>query len=233
VLTEKEMSTGEQIKSFISNPQAAFILLMLGIYGIFFGLNMPGTFVPEIIGVVSLILALFGLGMFDINALGIVLIVLAVILFVIEAFTPTFGIFTTLGAAALVLGALMLPVEPMLPTGWYREFIVTVLGMAAVTIGFFTLVITKFISVSRKPRVHEHFGMQGFGGTVVEDLDPMGRIKIRGEWWRAKSADGEIIPKESTVEVRDQDGMLLIVERADAEVSAQSEADKDSHETRE
>ena len=213
-LTEKEMSTSQKISSFISNPQIAFILLMLGIYGIFFGLNMPGTFVPEIIGVISLILALFGLGMFDISALGIVLIVMGVILFVVEAFTPTFGIFTTLGAAALVLGALMLPVEPMLPQAWYRNFIITVLGMAAVTVGFFTLVITKVISVSRKPRVHEHFGMMGFEGTTTEDLDPNGLIKIRGEWWKARSADGEPIPKESSVTVRDQDGMELIVEKS-------------------
>lgn len=212
-LTEREMSTSQKISSFISNPQIAFILLMLGIYGIFFGLNMPGTFVPEIIGVISLILALFGLGMFDLNALGIVLIVIGVILFVVEAFTPTFGIFTTLGAAALVVGALMLPVEPMLPQAWYRNFIITVIGMVAVTVGFFTLVITKVISVSRKPKIHEHFGMMGYEGITTEDLDPNGLIKIRGEWWKARSADGERIPKESSVTVRDQDGMELIVEK--------------------
>ncbi len=212
-LTEKEMTTGQRISSFISNPQIAFILLMLGIYGIFFGLNMPGTFVPEVIGVVSLILALFGLGMFDISVLGIALIVIGVALFVVEAFTPTFGIFTALGAVALVVGALSLPVEPMLPEEWYRDFIVTVLGMVAVTIAFFSLVIMKVISVSRKARVHEHFGMKGFSGFATEDLDPEGRIRIRGEWWNARSAGGERIPKQSSVTVKDQDGMVLIVEK--------------------
>ncbi len=216
-LTEKEMTTGQRISSFISNPQVAFILLMLGIYGIFFGLSMPGTFVPEVIGAVSLILGLFGLGMFDISVLGIALIVIGVILFVVEAFTPTFGIFTTLGAVALVVGALSLPVEPMLPETWYREFIVTVLGMVAVTIGFFTLVILKVITVSRKSRVHEHFGMKGFSGRATEDLDPEGRIRIRGEWWKARSAGGERIPKESSVTVRDQEGMVLIVEKNSGE----------------
>jgi membrane-bound serine protease (ClpP class) len=132
---------------------------------------------------------------------------------VVEAFTPTFGIFTALGAVALVVGALSLPVEPMLPEEWYRDFIVTVLGMVAVTIAFFTLVIMKVISASRKSRVHEHFGMKGFSGLATEDLDPEGRIRIRGEWWKARSAGGGRIPKESSVTVKDQDGMVLIVEK--------------------
>jgi len=212
-LIKRDMSTKQQISSFISNPQVAFILLMLGVYGIFFGLNMPGTFVPETVGVLSLILALFGLGMFDVNALGIVLIVIAVALFVVEAFTPTFGIFTALGAAVLVVGALLLPVEPLLSGGWYREFIITVLGMVVVTVGFFILVITKVISASRKPASHKDFGMKGFEGIATEDLEPEGLIKIRGEWWRARSAGGEPIPKKSRITVRDKDGMILIVER--------------------
>jgi membrane-bound serine protease (ClpP class) len=196
---------------------------MLGIYGIFFGLNMPGTFVPEIIGAIALILALFGLGNFDVNVLGIMLIVIAVILFVTEAFTPTFGIFTALGAAALIAGALLLPVEPMLPEDWYNRFIVTVLGMAAVTVGFFSLVIWKVIAVSRKPGVHEHFGMRGYEGTVTEDLDPQGMIKIRGERWNARSADGNTISRSTSVTVTGQNGMLLLVERSDEEVSQESQ----------
>ncbi|MFW5710913.1 MAG: NfeD family protein [Spirochaetota bacterium] len=216
-LSTQDMNFRQQVSSFISNPQVAFILLMLGVYGIFFGLNMPGTFIPEIIGALSLILALFGLGMFDINTLGIVLIVIAIILFVAEAFTPTFGIFTAFGAAALLTGALMLPVEPLLPGGWYREFIITVLGMVAVTVAFFILVITKLIASSRRPPAHADFGMKGFEGTVTEDLNPDGLIKIRGEWWRATSADGEVIPKESRVTVRDKDGMVLIVAKKENE----------------
>ncbi|MFW5727584.1 MAG: NfeD family protein [Spirochaetia bacterium] len=218
-LSTQDMNFRQQVSSFISNPQVAFILLMLGVYGIFFGLNMPGTFIPEIIGALSLILALFGLGMFDINTLGIVLIVIAIILFVAEAFTPTFGIFTAFGAAALLTGALMLPVEPLLPGGWYREFIITVLGMVAVTVAFFILVITKLIASSRRPPAHADFGMKGFEGTVTEDLNPDGLIKIRGEWWRATSADGEVIPKESRVTVRDKDGMVLIVAKKENELT--------------
>lgn len=218
-LSTQDMNFRQQVSSFISNPQVAFILLMLGVYGIFFGLNMPGTFIPEIIGALSLILALFGLGMFDINTLGIVLIVIAIILFVAEAFTPTFGIFTAFGAAALLTGALMLPVEPLLPGGWYREFIITVLGMVAVTVAFFILVITKLIASSRRPPAHADFGMKGFEGTVTEVLNPDGLIKIRGEWWRATSADGEVIPKESRVTVRDKDGMVLIVAKKENELT--------------
>ncbi len=213
-LTELEMTTRQRIMNFISNPQIALLLFLLGIYGIFFGLNMPGTYVPETLGVIALVLALFGLGMFEVNALGIVLIVAAVILFVLEAFTPTFGFLTAAGVVALIIGALLMPVEPMMPEEWFRTFIVTVLGMAAVTAGFFVLVITKVLKSRNRPAVHDELGMRGYEGVVAEELSPSGVVKIRGEWWTARSASGEPIPLGTAVRVNGQEGMQIVVEPA-------------------
>ncbi len=213
-LVDKEMTAGQGIINFISDPQIAFILLMIGVYGIFFGLNMPGTIVPETIGAVALVLALFGLGMFDVNALGIVVIVTAVILFVAEAFTPTFGFFTAGGAAALVVGALLLPVEPLLPEEWFFHFRITVFGMAAVTVGFFALIITQVVRTRNKPSSYENLGMKDYEGLAIEDLDPAGMVKIRGELWKARNASGSPIPKGSRVRVTGQEGMVLIVKSA-------------------
>lgn len=211
-LIELEMTTRQRVMDFISDPQVAFLLLMLGIYGIFFGLNMPGTFVPETLGAIALVLALFGLGMFSVDALGIVLIVVAMVLFVAEAFTPTFGLLTTGGVILLVLGALLMPVEPMMPTEWFQTFIATVLGMAVVTAAFFILVITKVIQSRNKPAVHEDFGMKGYEGLVMDALDPTGSVKIRGEWWNARSATDEPIVVGTAVRVVSQRGMELLVE---------------------
>lgn len=213
-VVDKEMTTGQRIIDFISDPQIAFILLMVGVYGIFFGLNMPGTIVLETIGAVALILALFGLGMFDVNALGIVLIVIAVVLFVVEAFTPTFGFFTAGGAAALVLGALLLPVEPLLPEEWFFHFRITVFGMAAVTVGFFALIITQVVWTRNKPSSYENVGMTDYEGLAIEDLDPEGMVKIRGELWKARTGSGSSIPEASRIRVSGQEGMVLIVELA-------------------
>ncbi|MFP4703509.1 MAG: NfeD family protein [Spirochaetaceae bacterium] len=211
-LIETELTARQQIMDFVSNPQVAFLLFMLGVYGIFFGLNMPGTFVPETLGVIALVLALFGLGMFEVNALGIVLLVAAVLLFVLEAFTPTFGFFTAAGVVALVMGALLMPVEPMMPTNWFQTFIVTVLGMAAVSAAFFVLVITKIIASSRIPAVHAEYGMSGYEGLAVEELAPAGMVKIRGERWTARSYSGTPIPEGTPVRVRGRQGMELLVE---------------------
>jgi membrane-bound serine protease (ClpP class) len=208
---DKEMTTAQKIIHFISDPQIALILFLLGVYGIFFGLNTPGTIVPETVGVIALILALFGLGMFEVRALGIVLIITAIILFVIEAFTPTFGFFTAAGTAALVVGALLLPVEPLLPAEWFRHFRITVYGMAAVTAGFFVLVITKVIVVRGTPSFHQTFGMHGYQGLVMEELDPVGLVKIRGEWWKARTdLDVAVLPA-TRIRVVGQEGMVLVV----------------------
>ncbi len=211
-LIELEMTTRQLVMDFISDPQVAFLLLMLGMYGIFFGLNMPGTFVPETLGAIALVLALFGLGMFSVDALGVVLIVVAIVLFVAEAFTPTFGFLTTAGVIFLVLGALLMPVEPMMPEEWFQTFIATVLGMAVVTVAFFILVITKVIQSRNKPAVHEDLGMKGYEGSVMDALDPTGSVKIRGEWWNARSASGEPVPVGTVVRVARQRGMELVVE---------------------
>ncbi|TVR65667.1 MAG: nodulation protein NfeD, partial [Spirochaetaceae bacterium] len=211
-LIELEMTIRQQLMDFISDPQVAFLLLMLGVYGIFFGLNMPGTFVPETLGAIALLLALFGLGMFSVDVLGIVLIVLAMVLFVAEAFTPTFGFLTAGGVILLILGALLMPMEPMMPGEWFQTFIATVLGMAVVTAAFFILVITKVIQSRNKPAVHDDLGMKGYEGLVMDALDPAGSVKIRGEWWNARSATGDPIGVKTAVRVVHQRGMELVVE---------------------
>lgn len=216
-ITKFEMTFQERFTHFLSNPQVAFLLFLLGLYGIIFGLNMPGTFIPEIGGAVALILALFGLGMFEVNTLGIILIILSVAFFIIEIFTPTFGIMTTIGVIILVLGGLMLPFEPMLPERWFKAFRFTVIGMGAATGGFFFFVIAKVVRLRKKESLLDKHGMSGYKGTVIKDLDPEGLVKIRGEIWRAKSNKDEKIFEDDEVVVVDQEGIALIVESVNEE----------------
>ncbi|MCW3142061.1 MAG: nodulation protein NfeD, partial [Methanophagales archaeon] len=90
----KEKTIRSSLLEALSNPQVAFILLMVGMYGLIFGFMSPGTYVPEMIGAICLILALYGMGLFDVNMFGVLLIIIAVILLIAEALTPTFGILT-------------------------------------------------------------------------------------------------------------------------------------------
>jgi len=103
----KRKTVRSSLLELLSNPQIAVILMMVGIYGLIFGFMSPGTYVPEMIGAICLILALYGMGLFEVNVFGIILIIVAVILFIAEALTPTFGILTTGGAVCLIVGALI------------------------------------------------------------------------------------------------------------------------------
>ena len=216
---ELQMTLQQQLINLLSNPQVAFILFLIGFYGIYFGLSSPGTYVPETIGVIAVVLALFGLGMFETNVVGILLLALGVIFFVAELLTPTFGVLTAAGVFSLVTGALLLPFEPLLPPEWFQAFRMTVLGMAAVTAGFLILVITKILPFRRMPPVQDQQGMMGYAGEALEDLNPQGLIKIRGELWRALSKSGVSIAKGKKVVVIGVRGMVLLVEEKGKEKS--------------
>jgi membrane-bound serine protease (ClpP class) len=214
-VSELEMNTQQQFINIISNPEVAFILFLIGFYGLFFGLNTPGTFIPEVIGAICLVLALFGLGMFAVNTTGVVLLILAIVFFIAEVLTPTFGVLTLAGVMSMVLGAMLLPFEPLLPAAWYIAFRRTVLGMAAVTGGFLALVVTKLVPLRKVPAAQSQQGLMGYTAVAIDDLAPQGTVRIRGEIWKARSSSGKNIVSGSRVRVLYVEGMVLIVEEAD------------------
>lgn len=216
---------GKTIRSsvleILSDPQIAVILLMVGIYGIIFGFMSPGTYVPEMIGAISLILALYGLGLFEVNVFGILLILIAIILFIAEALTPTFGILTTGGAVCLIIGALILPKEPFLfnpQSDWFEGFLLTVIGIAVASAIFFFFAIGAVLKTrKRKAKV----GAEDLIGKVTkaetEINEDGGTVKLHGEIWNARTSAGEQIAQSEKVEIIDREGLTLIVKRQERE----------------
>lgn len=202
----------EQITHLISNPQITFILLLIGIYGLIIGFSTPGTFFPEVLGGISLILALFGLGMFEVNLFAIILMVLGLALLIAEAFTPDYGILGIGGIASLVLGILYLPVEPLVADRWLLQFRVMALGIGIVGSVFLLILLTGIIRLRRIPVRGSREEIFKETGTAGEPLDPEGYIQVRGELWKARSSDGSPIPAGTRVRILDQQGMLYIVE---------------------
>ena len=200
-LQRVEMNLREKLQNWLSDPQVAFILLMLGIMGIYFGLNAPGTFVPEVIGAILLLMGIYGIGLFDTNTTGIILMILGIGLLVAEIFTAGFGILGIGGAVSLVAGAVLLPFEPLMAAGWYASFRLTVIG-TVIGITILTLIIIQRVMASRK-RWQE--GGTYFNppptGIVVLEIAPEGMIKARGELWKARSDDGSTIAVGTEVEV--------------------------------
>ena len=213
----KEKSVRSYLLETLSNPQIAFILLMVGMYGLIFGFMSPGTYVPEMIGAICLILSLYGMGLFEVNMFGVLLIIIAVILFIAEALTPTFGILTTGGAVCLIIGALILPKEPFLfnpQSEWFEGFLLTIIGVVVATAVFFFFAIGAVLKV-RKRRAK--VGAEELIGKVTraetEINEEKGTIKIRGEIWNARTLDEEKIKEREKVEIVDREGLTLIVKR--------------------
>ncbi|MCW3129342.1 MAG: nodulation protein NfeD [Methanophagales archaeon] len=211
----KERTIRSSLLEALSNPQIAFILLIVGMYGLIFGFMSPGTYVPEMIGAICLILALYGMGLFDINMFGVLLIIIAVILFIAEALTPTFGILTLGGAVCLIIGAIILPKEPLLLNPeWFRSFLLTAIGIAAASAVFFFFAIGAVLKM-RKRRAK--VGAEELIGKITKaetDIDEEGgTIKIRGEIWNARTVEGEKIKEGEKVEIVNREGLTLMVKK--------------------
>lgn len=210
----KKTSTRSSVLKLLGNPQIAFILFMVGIYGLIFGFMSPGTYVPEMIGAICLILALYGMGLFGVNMFGVLLLVIAVILFIAEALTPTFGILTMGGVVCLIIGALILPKEPLLfNPEWFRGFLLTILGIAGASAVFFIFALGAVLKLRK--RSIKVGGEELIGQVTKADTEiteEKGTIKIHGEIWNARTQTGEIEEGEK-IEIVAREGLTLFVKR--------------------
>jgi len=195
------MNIRERLQNWLSDPQIAFLVLMAGILGIYFGLNAPGTIVPEVSGAILLILGIYGIGLFDTNTTGIVLLLLGAGLIIAEIFTSGFGILGIGGAVSLVAGAVMLPTEPLMARDWYTTFLITVVGTVLGLVVVVLFIAQLVIKSRRRWRDGSSYFLPPKKGMVVIDLDPEGMIKSSGELWKASSVDGTKIAAGTEVEI--------------------------------
>lgn len=215
-----ELSASERFTNFFSNPTLAYILLMIGMYGLIFGFASPGTYVPETLGAICIVLALFGLGIVGANIVGILLLLLGTIFLIAEALTPGFGLFTAAAVVCLVFGILFLPpswgVEGgfYMPREWYRTFTLTALTLVGGFVAFFAVSMRYVVKTRRKPPTTGGPELIGMTGTTVSVLDPTGQVRIRGEIWNASSAEGTI-ETGTDVRVVGRKGLTLIVRSAE------------------
>lgn len=219
-IKEIELGLVEKILSVITNPNIAYLLMMIGIYGLIFGFLTPGWHVPETIGAICLILAIISFGYVSLNVGGVILILAAFIFFIIEVATPTFGLFTFAGVVCLFFGSLMLfrvgvgeteTIERFVSRDWYVQFRYLIIAVTVFSALFFGFSIYKALRLRMtKPKTGGE-EMLGLVGVADEDLDPEGQIKIRGERWKAEARTK--IRKGEKVKVIDRKGLLLIVER--------------------
>ncbi|ADC64938.1 protein of unknown function DUF107 [Ferroglobus placidus DSM 10642] len=195
------------IYDFITNPEIASILLILGIYLLIFGLTSPG-YIPETLGAIFLILALAGLGVMQINYLGALLILLAIIFLIAELITPTYGFLAAASIFCFVLGMLMLINEPMLPEKFYSEARNFVLGVAIGTALIMTFAIVKISQLRKERKKIGGEAIIGKRGEVIS-VNKRAFAKIGGEIWEVVC--GEKLEVGDEVEVVGREGLKLKV----------------------
>jgi len=182
-LVHQEMTLKERFQDKIGNPQLAFLLLMAGALGIYFGLGMSGTFVPEVLGAIALLLGIYGIGLFDTNTAGIIFMVLGISLLAAEIFTAGFGVLGIGGGISLLIGAILLPREPLMAMEWYSAFRATAIGMALAVSGLSFLIVTMLFRSRRQWKESGAFFRPASRATAVEELSPCGAVRMRGELW--------------------------------------------------
>jgi membrane-bound serine protease (ClpP class) len=195
----------------LSDPNLAYVLLMIGIWGIILEFFNPGILLPGIAGAICLILSFFALQILPFNLTGLILILLAVILFILEIRVTSYGALTIGGVIALTLGSLML-IEPSavyLTISW--EYILAGVG---VTVSLFAFIIFYAIKAQYKPPVTGEEGLVGMVGVARTDLNPSGKVYIHGELWNAVSlVSREIIKAGEEVQVIKVEGIKLMVKK--------------------
>ncbi|TSK05186.1 MAG: nodulation protein NfeD [Geobacter sp.] len=203
-----EMGTRDRILDAISNPDVAYMLMLLGILGLFFELSNPGVILPGVIGGISLLLSFFALQTLPVNYAGVALILLGIVLFIAEIKVVSHGMLAVGGVVALVMGSLILfpSPEPYLRLSW--EVIALTVGVTAL---FFTVVIVKVIKAYREPPITGVEGMIGASAVAETDLDPNGKVVLHGEYWNATSA--EPVLRGEKVRVVGVSGLLVTVEK--------------------
>tara|TARA_R110000796_G_scaffold162008_1_gene278770 strand:+ start:42 stop:980 length:939 start_codon:yes stop_codon:yes gene_type:complete len=171
-----------QLLSLITNPNVAYLLMIIGFYGLIFELSSPGSLFPGTIGVISLLLALFAFQVLPINYAGLALMVVGMALMVGEAFMPSFGVLGAGGIIAFVLGSVMLMDAEHLAIS------LPLIGGVALIFGALMLwTLTRFATLRRRP-VHSG-AEQLIGATAValEDFETNGHVRLHGERWNAVS----------------------------------------------
>ncbi|MCG3116550.1 MAG: nodulation protein NfeD [Candidatus Manganitrophus sp. SA1] len=197
-----------RILKAISDPNVAYILMLVGITGLIAELYSPGAIFPGVVGAISLILAFYSFQTLPINYAGLLLILLAVVLFIAEAFVPSFGLLGLGGITALLFGSLML-MDTDLPA--LRISPAVIFSTMAVILLFSLVFIRAAWRAQRGGTVTGKEGMVGEVGVAIADLAPRGMVRVHGEIWQAEG--DEPIAKGEEVAVTEVIGLKLRVRK--------------------
>jgi membrane-bound serine protease (ClpP class) len=207
-IVESALDWRTRLLTIITEPTVAYLLMLVGIYGLIFEFANPGTYAPGVIGAISLLLALFAFSALPVDYVGMGLILLGIALMVAEAFAPSFGVLGIGGVAAFAIGSVIL-----FKTGMpgYGVPIAVIAAGTVVTGGLLVLVLAMLLRSRRHAVVTGKEALVGCVGEVVEWNDGQGRVRVLGELWLARA--NEALQPGDSIEVLSREGLLLTVRR--------------------
>jgi membrane-bound serine protease (ClpP class) len=179
-----QMSWRDRLLDIISNPTIAYILLMLGIYGIYFELSNPGAILPGVVGGIFIILAFFALHMLPVNYAGLALILFAILLFIAEIKVVSHGVLAIGGVISLFLGSMMLFQSE---AEYMRVSLSVIIPAVLVSAAFFLFAVTKAVQARLTKPTTGREGLVGEVGIASTAIAREGKVSIHGEFWNASS----------------------------------------------
>jgi len=207
ILHEVETDWRTELLALVTNPNVAYLLMLIGIYGLLLEGYNPGAVLPGVVGAISLLLALFAFQVLSVNYAGLALIALGVVLIVAESFVPSFGTLGLGGIIAFVIGSVML-LDNDVPGFSIAWQLIAAMGLAGALV---LLAIVSFaVRARRRPVVSGVEGLTREIAEAVEDFDRQGLVRVHGELWTAVSA--EPVRAGQRLRIRQVDGLVIQVE---------------------
>jgi membrane-bound serine protease (ClpP class) len=196
-----------QLLAIITNPNVAYLLMLIGIYGLILEFFSPGAVLPGVVGAISLLLALYAFHILPVNFAGLTLVFLGTAFMIGEHFLPSFGVLGIGGGIAFVIGSIML-LDMDVPGFRISPLLIASIGV--VSAGFFALTMSLLMRARRRPVASGGEEMLGASGRVVRWDGREGWVRVYGELWKAK-ADQPLSPGQH-VRVKQMEGLTLMVQ---------------------
>jgi membrane-bound serine protease (ClpP class) len=196
-----------RLLAVITDPNVAYVLMLIGIYGLFFEFANPGYVLPGVAGAISLVLALYAFQILPVNYAGLALLSLGLMFMLAEAFVPSFGALGIGGVIGFVIGSIILFDQS---EAGYAVSLPLILALALLSAGFFMFVVGAAIKARQRPVVSGREELLQASGEVLDDFAGSGRIRVHGEVWQAVTK----VPlrRGEKVRVRSVEGLVLSVE---------------------
>lgn len=208
---EYQMGVLDKLLNIISDPNIAYMMMMVGFFGIMFEFYNPGSILPGIIGVIALVFAFYAMHSLPVNYAGLALIIFGFVLLLLEIKVVSHGMLAIGGVVSLLLGSMML-IKAGSPFNIAPISYPLILATTFVTALFFLLVLAAGIKAQKRAPVTGLEAMAGITGIVTESLMPHGRVRVNGELWKADSLSGTV-NKGETVRIKHIKNLVLFVEK--------------------